>query len=255
MDLMEDLYLSDILNTIASGLLVPVVICLFGCIVYALYSVGSLIVEAATERRRYRAIVPELVGKVETASYDELSGIVEDSGLLRDQKDDLIELVSYLWLPEEGRTAVAKRLIANEEGRWMAPVRHLDAVSKASPMLGLMGTLIPLGPGLMALGEGDVSTLSSSLLVAFDTTTVGLACALVCFLIAGVRRRWYRDYLVSMESLMNAILERGRVLGEEGFEFPRVGFEYDAKGTTGTRRGFEGESVSGGAGVSEGGAR
>ena len=244
MDLMQDLYLSDILNTIASGLLVPVVVCLLGVLLYALYGIGTFIVEAATQRRRYRAVVPELVAQVETASYDELAGIVEASGLLRDQKDDLIELVTYLWLPADGRTEVAKRLIATENDRWMKPVRRCEVVAKCAPMLGLMGTLIPLGPGLMALGEGDTSTLSTSLLVAFDTTTVGLACALVCFLLAHARKRWYRDYLVSMEVLMNAILERGAQLHEEGFAFPRGHFEYDAKGKKAVKHAASSEASS-----------
>lgn len=38
------------------------------------------------------------------------------------------------------------------------------------PILGLLGTLIPLGPGLAALGSGDIVTLAEALTVAFDTT-------------------------------------------------------------------------------------
>lgn len=47
-------------------------------------------------------------------------------------------------------------------------------MAKLSPMLGLMGTLIPLGPGLAALGDGDVKILSTAMSVAFDTTVLGL---------------------------------------------------------------------------------
>lgn len=230
MDLFRALYLSDILHTVASALLVPVAVCLVAALLYTLYSLGTLLVEAFTERRRYRALVPQLVAQVETASFDELKEVVENSGLLRDQKDDLIELTTYLWLPESGRTEVAKRLIANERNRWMKPVGHAEAVAKAGPMLGLMGTLIPLGPGLLALGSGDTQTLSTSLLIAFDTTTAGLACALVCYLIARVRKGWYRDYLVSMEALMNALLERAETLHEQGFAFPRNHYEYSPDG-------------------------
>lgn len=49
-------------------------------------------------------------------------------------------------------------------------------------MLGLLGTLIPLGPGIIALGQGDTQTLSTSLLTAFDTTIAACAprpCALL----------------------------------------------------------------------------
>ena len=236
MDLLKDLYLTDVLHTIASVLLIPVVVCLIVAILFALYNLGTLIVEATTERKRYRAIIPELIAQVETAACPDIAKIVEGSGLLRVQKDDLIELATYLWLPEDGRTEVAKRLLATEQDRWFRGVKRCEAVSKVSPMLGLMGTLIPLGPGLMALGTGDVNTLSTSLLVAFDTTTAGLAAALVCFLVAHLRRRWYRDYLVSLEALMNAVLERGRVLHEEGYEFERDMYVYDSHGKTAVKR-------------------
>ena len=230
MDLMQTLYINDVLQAIASALMVPVAVLLIAAILYALYSLGSLVVEAATERRRYRAIVPELVARIETSDYSDIAGAVEQSGLLRSQKDDLQELATYLWLPEDGRTEVARRLISTYRDHLMLPVRRCEFVAKAAPMLGLMGTLIPLGPGLMALSTGDTDTLSTSLRIAFNTTTAGLAASLVCFFVAHLRRRWYADYLVSTESLMNAVLERGRILHAEGYEFPRDVYVYDEHG-------------------------
>jgi biopolymer transport protein ExbB/TolQ len=80
-------------------------------------------------------------------------------------------------------------------------------------MFGLMGTLIPLGPGMIALGQGDTQTLADSLLIAFDTTVAGLAAAGVAFAISRLRKRWYEEYLSSLEALMESLLEvfdRGR---------------------------------------------
>ena len=74
-------------------------------------------------------------------------------------------------------------------------------------MFGLMGTLIPLGPGLIALGQGDTKTLSSSLLIAFDTTVAGLISAAVSYIISSVRNRWYEEYMVNLETVMECILE------------------------------------------------
>ena len=239
MDLMRTLYLQDILRAIADALLVPVVVCLVVALLFTIYQLGTLVIEATTERRRYRAVVPEIIARIETASFQGMIDVVEECDLLRSQKDDLQELVTYLWLPEDGRTEVARRLLATENDKWMRGVRRCEAVSKVGPMLGLMGTLIPLGPGLMALGSGDTATLSSSLLIAFDTTTAGLAVALVCVLVSHLRTRWYRDYLVSMESLMNSILERGRILHEQGFAFPRDMYVYDEKGKTARKQPVE----------------
>ncbi len=66
-----------------------------------------------------------------------------------------------------------------------------DLLARSGPILGLMGTLIPLGPGLMALGSGDISQLATAMTVAFDTTVLGLLIGLVAYFLSRVRRRWY----------------------------------------------------------------
>ena len=80
-------------------------------------------------------------------------------------------------------------------------------MAKIGPMLGLMGTLIPLGPGIIALGQGDTFTLSNSLLIAFDTTVAGLVCALIALVICTIRKIWYRNDMSILETLMECILE------------------------------------------------
>ncbi|MGD9623599.1 MAG: MotA/TolQ/ExbB proton channel family protein [Arcobacter sp.] len=79
-------------------------------------------------------------------------------------------------------------------------IERADFITRLAPMLGLMGTLIPLGPGLAALGDGDVKILSTAMSVAFDTTVLGLFCGMIGFVIARLRRRWYDKALSIMES-------------------------------------------------------
>jgi biopolymer transport protein ExbB/TolQ len=64
---------------------------------------------------------------------------------------------------------------------------------RLGPMLGLMGTLIPMGPALLALTSGDVDTLANNLIIAFGTTVVGLLVGSVSYILYTVRRRWYED--------------------------------------------------------------
>ena len=82
-----------------------------------------------------------------------------------------------------------------------------DLIAKIAPMLGLLGTLIPLGPGIIALGQGDTAALSASLLTAFDTTVVGLICAGLATIVSAIRNLWYRNYMSIFETLMECILE------------------------------------------------
>lgn len=230
MELLKSLYLTQMMHTVSSAMTVPVVIVLLLALVYAIYTVGSLIVEALVERKRYCAKVPELVARLEEAKPDELTRVIDEAGLLVDQADDLKELVSYLYLPTDGRTEVAKRLLANQRQAYQKQINKSDMLAKIAPMVGLMGTLIPLGPGLVGLGNGDVQTLSNSMQFAFDTTVAGLLAAIVFFFATKVRRSWYSDYLVSMEAAFNALLEKGELMHAEGYSFDKSVWHYDAAG-------------------------
>lgn len=64
---------------------------------------------------------------------------------------------------------------------------------RLGPMFGLMGTLIPMGPALIALTKGDVNTLANSLIIAFGTTVVGLLVGGVSYFIFTIRTRWYKE--------------------------------------------------------------
>ncbi|HTD57455.1 MAG TPA: MotA/TolQ/ExbB proton channel family protein, partial [Solirubrobacteraceae bacterium] len=65
--------------------------------------------------------------------------------------------------------------------------------------LGLMGTLIPLAPGLAALGHGDVATLATDLRTAFAATTVGLLVGTVAYALTLTRTRMYTEDLTALE--------------------------------------------------------
>ncbi|GAA3957321.1 MotA/TolQ/ExbB proton channel family protein [Allohahella marinimesophila] len=78
-------------------------------------------------------------------------------------------------------------------------IERADLLARVGPMLGLMGTLIPLGPGLAALGRGELEVLAEAVTVAFDTTVMGLLIGIVGFILARLRRRWYDQALDILE--------------------------------------------------------
>lgn len=82
--------------------------------------------------------------------------------------------------------------------RWR--LDRADLAARIGPMLGLMGTLIPLGPGLAALGDGNVQILSVAMRVAFDTTVLGLLIGMLGFALGRLRRRWYDELLDELET-------------------------------------------------------
>jgi biopolymer transport protein ExbB/TolQ len=78
-------------------------------------------------------------------------------------------------------------------------LEHTRILVRAGPALGLMGTLIPLAPGLAALGHGDVATLATDLRTAFAATTIGLLVGTVAFALTLVRTRIYSEDLTALE--------------------------------------------------------
>lgn len=79
-------------------------------------------------------------------------------------------------------------------------IERADLIARVGPMLGLMGTLIPLGPGLAALGRGELEVLASAVTVAFDTTVMGLLAGIIGFILGRLRRRWYDNLLEAKEA-------------------------------------------------------
>ena len=78
-------------------------------------------------------------------------------------------------------------------------LERADLLARIPPMLGLMATIIPLGPGLAALGKGDPAQLASAVTVAFDATVLGLVAGIAGLVIGKLRRRWYEEVLERME--------------------------------------------------------
>ena len=78
-------------------------------------------------------------------------------------------------------------------------IERADFITRLAPMLGLMGSLIPLGPGLAALGEGELMILTTAMSVAFDTTVIGLLAGIIGFVLGRMRRRWYDAAMEELE--------------------------------------------------------
>ena len=197
---------STMMRNVAELMETPVVVLLLILIAVSVVLFGTLIVEAFTERKKLKVNMPALVEEIRNSGGD-LPEIISASGLLKSQKAALLELTKHDDLSDEMREALAIRLTEEENARFEKRLFLSDLLSKLGPILGLMGTLIPLGPGVIALGSGNTYILSQSLLTAFDTTILGLAGAAVCMVISAVRKKWYRNYMSILTTLTECVLE------------------------------------------------
>jgi len=202
--------IGDVLRSVAAGMHYPVIIILIVFLICAVVLIGWILAEYLTERRHMKVSLPELLEKLRTSA--DAKGTIEESGLLRRQKDALEELASHPDFTPELREALAVRLIDAEQARYDAVVRLSELLARLAPMFGLLGTLIPLGPGIIALGQGDTFTLSSSMLTAFDTTVAGLLAAAVATIVSQIRRAWYGEYISVFEVLCQCLLEREKAV-------------------------------------------
>lgn len=198
--------LNNTLRAIASALQMPVTIILILLIAVTIIMAGTLLAEVFTERRHMCKKLPELLSELE-AGKRPLDEIIKGGGLLRRQTALLLTICGKTDLSALKRESLAGELIEAERAHYDLKVKITDLVMKLGPMFGLLGTLIPLGPGIIALGRGDTYTLSTSLLTAFDTTIAGLIAAAVATLISTIRKRWYNRYMGQLGAVTESLLE------------------------------------------------
>lgn len=72
-------------------------------------------------------------------------------------------------------------------------------VSRVAPMLGLVGTMIPMGPALKSLSDGNLAQVSGSLMVAFSAVILALIAASITYWVSNIRRRWFAEELVALQ--------------------------------------------------------
>lgn len=205
---MELSRLNQAMRAIASAMENPVIILLLLLLVVTIFLIGWLISEIFTEHRHLKEKLPHLVDVLnETKTCEETKEAVRKSRLLKRQRNALLELLSHPDITPLMRESLAARIVEEEQNVYSRRIRISDIIAKIGPILGLLGTLIPLGPGIIALGQGDTITLSSSLLTAFDTTILGLLSAGTAMVISTIRKSWYNNYMSVLETLAECILE------------------------------------------------
>ncbi|ADC47895.1 MotA/TolQ/ExbB proton channel family protein [Methanobrevibacter ruminantium M1] len=201
--------LTSALNVVSQSLQIPVIVFLLIFAVYAVITVGGLISEYSSRKKVPVKVIKDLIYAISRSEdVTELENILKNARIPKNQKRVLINIARSGELKKDSREALAEKLIENEEDIIEKKLQKTDIVTKIGPTLGLMGTLIPMGPGLAALGSGDVTTLSNAIIVAFDTTVVGIGSGAVAYVVSKVRRRWYEQYLSNLDALSKAVLDR-----------------------------------------------
>lgn len=200
--------LTSTLDLVSQSLQIPVIIFLLLFAVAVVVLLGGLIREFRHRKTISNAEMKNLISGISNAgSESEMLNIIENSEIPNSQKNDLKEIISSD-MDMESRIALAKKLVNSREKKLEKRLSYTDIITRIGPTLGLMGTLIPMGPGLAALGTGDIVTLSNAIIVAFDTTVVGIGAGALAYVISKIRRRWYGEYIANLDVLTDVVLSR-----------------------------------------------
>lgn len=192
-------YISDILYWISTGLLVPVIVLLIFFFLRSLLLIGSFFGQYLAIRRTASLISTE----VDSLTKENVQSLAE-----RLPKKNPSLVVTYMnRLLAADSAAMRQRLLADFEIEADKDLSTSKTLSKMGPMLGLMGTLIPMGPALVGLSTGDIASMAYNMQVAFATTVVGLFAAAIGFITQQVKQRWYLQDMTNLEFVTELLNE------------------------------------------------
>jgi biopolymer transport protein ExbB/TolQ len=186
--------IAEALAKIASSLRTPVLVLALLALLLCAWEAGRFLAEYWTRIRAGRTSLRGLLAT--TIASPQQAGVLSAKAPGKLSGEAMLSIGHAL---VDGRPADIDRALADYE---LAVQRTLDRTRilvRAGPALGLMGTLIPLAPGLAALGKGNVATLATDLRTAFAATTVGLLVGTVAFTITLIRTRMYSEDLADLE--------------------------------------------------------
>ena len=193
--------ITNTLYWLSTGLLVPVIVLLLLFFLRTLLLGGSFYGQFIDRNKNNREIKKQLRNR----KLEELSiyGFSEKQRKSNELVQTILEMVE-----KENNRAGLDKLIGDYEIIADKDLGKSRILSKLGPMLGLMGTLIPMGPALVALAVGDVASMASNMQVAFATTVIGLFIGAIGFVTLQTKQRWYADDMNILDFIADSITEK-----------------------------------------------
>jgi biopolymer transport protein ExbB/TolQ len=183
-------FLKTIIYLISASLLYPVLLLLVVLFICIIVFSGAFFAEWLERIRLHKYPYQDLPKLFKTG---------DPSTVVSHRVKQYIETLLQVIRRNDGLEAAVENLLQQETLILWKSMDRLRILVRVAPALGLIGTLIPMGTGLAALGQGDMTRLSADLVIAFTTTVVGLAVGTAAFFLYTVRRRWIEEDIKNME--------------------------------------------------------
>ena len=183
--------ITQILNWISSSLLLPVTVLLLIGLACSLVSLGGFFADSyiLLKERKLRRKIMEALRTGEDVDMQREGGLFcECIRRLEELEWDALE---------------CEKIIAEWGGLYERRLERSRFLAKVGPMLGLMGTLIPMGPALAGLASGDIASMAYNMQIAFATTVLGCCIAGISILILSVRKHDYADEIACLQYVLD----------------------------------------------------
>ncbi len=183
--------ITQILNWISSSLLLPVTVLLLIGLACSLVSLGGFFADSyiLLKERKLRRKIMEALRTGEDVDMQ------REGGLFCERIRRLEEL--------EWDALECEKIIAEWGGLYERRLERSRFLAKVGPMLGLMGTLIPMGPALAGLASGDIASMAYNMQIAFATTVLGCCIAGISILVLSVRKHDYADEIACLQYVLD----------------------------------------------------
>ena len=159
-------------------LMTPVIVLICSLVIYAIYALGRFFSQYLARKQNKLAYVRQI-----NSSKDEQvtthNGYPIHNYFINNPKASEDEL----------EVAALKQL------------ENLRIVTRIAPMLGLIATMIPMGPALQALADGNIQGISENLIIAFAAVIWGMVISSLTFWPASVKKRWCAVELINIRKI------------------------------------------------------
>ena len=190
--------ISNILYWISTGLLVPVIVLLIFFFIKAILLIGVFFGQYMQNKKH----TVDFLNRISKLTPDTLEELKES---LPQKSNSVVMSYAKKIIAEKGNDAHIELLLSEYEMEADKEVSTSKVLTKMGPILGLMGTLIPMGPALVGLAQGDIASMAYNMQVAFATTVVGLVVSAIGFVTQQVRERWAVRNLTMLEYLAEVV--------------------------------------------------
>jgi biopolymer transport protein ExbB/TolQ len=173
-------YIEQTMYQLSDFFMAPVLLLISALFIYALFATGQFFAQTLQRRKNKHQFKQLLLSPLGEHKQFALAGYI------------LAQLANKQ--PNVTKDQLDVAALCDLEG-----VRN---VSRLAPMLGLIATMVPMGPALKSLADGNIQGISENLIIAFSSVIFGLVIASITFWIASVKKRWLAEELVALTPLL-----------------------------------------------------